>query len=56
MNEQELLNQLDAWIEQCRVQAEVFTAMNMEVSAISSEAMGQAYKNVKTIILEKSLE
>lgn len=42
--------QLDKWIEQCEEQAEIFRQNKMETAEISSQAMAQAYWNVKQLI------
>lgn len=44
-------NQLDEWIESCRLQAEIFSEKCMVVSENSSLSMLQAYKNVKKLII-----
>ena len=43
-------NQLDKWIESCEEQAEIFRENNMATAEISSQAMAQAYWNVKQLI------
>jgi hypothetical protein len=43
-------SQLDKWIEQCEEQAEVFRLNKMDTAEISSQAMAQAYWNVKQLI------
>ena len=45
-----LSDQLNKWIEQCESQAEIFNKNNMDVAAISSEAMAQAYWNIKQFL------
>lgn len=45
-----LLAQLDKWIEQCEEQADIFRQNGMDNSEISSQAMAQAYWNVKQLI------
>jgi len=45
-----LIEQLDKWIEDCQVQADVFFERGMEVSETSSLAMKVAYMNVKTLV------
>ena len=45
-----LLNQLDKWIKDCENQAEIFRENKMDMAEISSQAMGQAYWNVKQFI------
>ena len=42
--------QLDKWIEQCEEQAEIFRQNKMDTAEISSQAMAQAYWNVKQLI------
>ena len=42
--------QLDKWIEQCEEQAEIFRQNKMDAAEISSQAMAQAYWNVKQLI------
>jgi len=49
-NTNNVLNQLDNWIEQCEEQANVFRDNKMETAEISSQAMAQAYWNVKQFI------
>ena len=45
-----ILKQLDQWIDDCEKQAAVFQEYKMNTSEISSQAMGQAYWNVKQLI------
>jgi len=45
-----VITQLDKWIEQCEEQAEIFRQNKMETAEISSQAMAQAYWNVKQLI------
>jgi hypothetical protein len=45
-----LLPQLDRWIESCEKQAEIFRENKLITSEISSNAMAQAYWNVKQLI------
>ena len=45
-----LIEQLDKWIEDCQVQADVFFEIDMTVSETSSLAMKVAYMNVKTLV------
>ncbi len=49
----EILIQLDKWIEQCEVQNEIFDKNKLITAAISSQAMAQAYRNVKQLIQKK---
>lgn len=50
MKEELIINQLDFWIEASEKQSEVFKNSGMETSSISSNAMAQAYWNVKQFI------
>lgn len=45
-----VITQLDKWIEQCEEQAEIFRQNKMDTAEISSQAMAQAYWNVKQLI------
>jgi hypothetical protein len=45
-----LLPQLEKWIKDCEIQAEIFLKADMQTSQISSNAMAQAYWNVKSLI------
>ncbi len=45
-----LNERLDQWIEGCEKQAEIFGLNGMETAQISSDAMAQAYWNVKQFI------
>ena len=45
-----IIDQLDKWIESSELQAELFREKKMLVSEISSQAMAQAYWNIKTFI------
>jgi hypothetical protein len=45
-----LLPQLEKWIKDCEIQADIFSQANMPTSQISSQAMAQAYWNVKSLI------
>lgn len=45
-----IVPQLDRWIEDCEKQVEIFTKANLMTSAMSSQAMAQAYWNVKQLI------
>lgn len=47
---QNVNTQLDKWIEQCEKQAEIFGQNKMDSAEISSQAMAQAYWNVKQLI------
>ena len=42
--------QLNKWIEQCEYEVEIFRKNKMTTSEISSQAMAQAYWNVKQFI------
>jgi hypothetical protein len=48
--DKEKLNQIDKWIEDCKLQAEVFSESGMTVSEMSSKAMSVAYTNVKNLL------
>ena len=54
MSNKDILEQLNKWIAHSKQQAKVFEEMNMEMSAISSNAMALAYENVKKLILKKN--
>lgn len=45
-----IISQLDKWIEDCEKQTEIFTKENLMTSAMSSQAMAQAYRNVRQLI------
>jgi len=45
-----LLPQLEKWIKDCEIQADIFLKAGMPTSQISSQAMAQAYCNVKSLI------
>jgi len=45
-----LLPQLEKWIKDCEIQADIFLKADMPTSQISSQAMAQAYWNVKSLI------
>lgn len=45
-----LLEQLDKWISDCQLQADVFFERGMTISEASSLAMKVAYMNVKTLV------
>lgn len=45
-----LLPQLEKWISDCEIQAEIFRENKLVNSEISSQAMAQAYWNVKSLI------
>lgn len=45
-----LLEQLDKWISDCQLQADVFFERGMTISETSSLAMKVAYTNVKTLV------
>lgn len=45
-----IIDQLDKWIESSELQAELFREKKMLVPEISSQAMAQAYWNIKTFI------
>ena len=45
-----LLPQLEKWISDCEKQAEIFRENKLVTSEISSQAMAQAYWNVKSLI------
>jgi hypothetical protein len=45
-----LLKQLDEWIYECSVQAEMFRSDNLEIASFGSDAMMQAYTIVKNYI------
>ena len=45
-----LLPQLEKWIKDCEIQADIFLKSDMPTSQISSQAMAQAYSNVKSLI------
>jgi hypothetical protein len=40
-------HQLEKWIKTCEIQAEIFLKADIQTSQISSNAMAQAYWNVK---------
>ena len=46
----ELIYQLEKWIDGCEVQTEHFSELGMTASELSSQAMGQAYRNVLTLL------
>lgn len=46
----DLLPQLEKWIKDCEIQADIFLKADMPTSQISSQAMAQAYWNVKSLI------
>ena len=46
----ELIDQLKKWIDGCELQTEHFSELGMTSSELSSQAMGQAYRNVLTLI------
>lgn len=50
MNKELLIKQLDKWIDDCEKQSKIFEEYNFETSKISSEAMAQAYWNVKQLL------
>ncbi len=50
MENSKIIEQLDAWISQCEIQAQIFADNNMKTAEISSNAMAQAYWNVKQLI------
>lgn len=54
MSNKEILEQLNKWIAHSKEQSKVFKDMNMEISAISSNAMALAYENVKKLILKNN--
>lgn len=45
-----IIKQLDRWIDDCEKQTETFQKENMEIAAMGSNAMAQAYWNVKQLI------
>lgn len=45
-----LVEQLDKWISDCQLQADIFFERGMTISETSSLAMKVAYMNVKTLV------
>ena len=45
-----LSNQLNKWINDCETQAEIFKNSKMDTAELTSEAMEQAYWNIKQFI------
>lgn len=50
MEKSELIEQLNKWIEDCQIQADVFFEKGMVISETSSLAMKVAYLNVKSLL------